>query len=279
MKTLYVTLLSFGLIFTPLSKADPARFFANPELQGKAPRAFALTRENLGWLKQAHHIRQDHAEKLFQALKNNQALFKELKRWPELSFERRVEILPEVFAIECEVLGMTPPELVINNTLYPKRPVNFVYDVKSPGSGLVYLNPDRLKDMELYAPLAFLLHETRHAYQFQMAFSEKGELANGYKQAFIAQSELSELSGFSFSDFLTLLNEYEAFQFGNHVLGLLTDWKMDMPTMGTYASQFSGVNALKLDLVEMANMSLNASLLQAYNRAAQAQYQLRQEKN
>ena len=96
-----------------------------------------------------------------------------------------MKLLPAVFEVECQVLGMVCPELVINNTLYPTRPVNFVFDMNNPGSGLVYLNPDKLKAMEPYAPHAFLIHETRHAYQFQLAFDSQSLLAKGYKSAFM----------------------------------------------------------------------------------------------
>lgn len=258
--------------FSPLSQANPDKFYANPDLQSQAPAAFALTESNKLWLKDAHHKREQDAHRFFDALKKEDKLFNSLRKWQSLSFEQRMKLLPSVFQIECQVLEMVCPELVINNSLYPTRAVNFVFDVRFPGSGLVFLNPDKLKDMETYAPLAFLIHETRHAYQFQLGFSQESLLARGYKAAFTAQAELS---GYSFSDFLTLLNEYEAFQFGNHVIGLLTDWRIDMPNMGTFASQFNAKGQLKINLIELPEANANTSLLDAYNQQAKAQYRLR----
>lgn len=253
--------------------ANPNKFFANPELQGQAPDAFALSKKNLKWLKLAHQQRDIDAKRFYLQLKSTPELYPSLKNWLNLSFEQRLQLLPKVFEVECAVLQMTCPELVINTTLYPTRPVNFVFDIRHPGSGLVYLNPEKLKEMAPYAPLAFLIHETRHAYQFQMGFSQKDVLAQGYKAAFTAQSKLT---GFSFSDFLTLLNEYEAFQFGNHVIGLLTNWQVDMSNMGTFASQFDKLGYLKIDLVQTAEQNPD-DLLQAYNELAQRQYKLRQQ--
>lgn len=253
--------------FSAAAAAERSKFFANPDLQGKAPEAFALSEINASWVKKAHEKRKRDAEALFAALKTDKVLFSKLTRWTELPFEERIALLPKVFEIECQVLGITPPELVINTTLYPNRPVNFVYDVNKPGRGLVYLNPDKLKEMDVYAPLAFLLHETRHSYQFQKAFNQESELAKGYEEAFRAQQSLK---GFAFSDFLTLLNEYEAFQFGNHMLGLLTNWELDMPGMGTFASQFREKDALKIDLSQLEYQQM--SLLEAYNKAAEVQY-------
>lgn len=252
--------------------AEPAKFYANEALQKQTPTAYALSESNIPWLEQAHKQRQLDAEKLVNALKQNKALYTKLMNWEALSFEQRMALLPEVFAIEIQSFAITAPTLVINNTLYPQRAVNFVFDVRYPGAGLVYLNPDKLKEMEVYAPLAFLLHETRHAYQFQLAFKEQNLLAKGYLSAFKTQSNLS---GASFSDFLTLLNEYEAFQFGNQVLELLTDGKFESAMMGTFASQFNEHNHLKIDLLELAKDTQKGSLLERFNAAMEEQYQLR----
>lgn len=252
--------------------AEPAKFYANEALQKQTPTAYALSKSNIPWLEQAHKQRQLDAEKLVNALKQNKALYKKLMNWEALSFEQRMALLPEVFAIEIKSFAITAPTLVINNTLYPQRAVNFVFDVRYPGAGLVYLNPDKLKEMEVYAPLAFLLHETRHAYQFQLAFKEQNLLAKGYLSAFKTQSNLS---GASFSDFLTLLNEYEAFQFGNQVLELLTDGKFESAMMGTFASQFNEHNHLKIDLLELAKQPQKGSLLERFNAAMKEQYKLR----
>ena len=255
----------------PYSHANSDKFYANPKLQAKAPEAFALSKNNIPWLREAHRIRKHDAEKFYAALKADKSLFNSLKNWLDLTFEQRLALLPQVFEIECKVLDMVCPELVINTTLYPSRAVNFVFDIRFAGSGLVYLNPDKLKSMEPYAPLAFLIHETRHAIQFQQAFSKQTLIAKGYKAAFTAQAKIS---GFSFSDFLTLLNEYEAFQFGNHVIGLLTNWQVDMTNMGTFASQFNKYGKLKIDLEAISEQGSD-SLLESYNKLAEEQYNLR----
>lgn len=194
-KSLIATLV---LLCAGQSVANEAAFYANADKQAEAPQAYALSEQNLAWLEQAHKQRAKDAVALVEVLKQDKDLYQALENWQSLSFEQRMALLPRVFEIECQTLGIVPPTLVINNTLYPSRAVNFVFDIRFPGSGLVYLNPDKLKDMEVYAPLAFLLHETRHAYQFQQANNQKSVLAKGYLAAFKTQSTLS---GASFSDF------------------------------------------------------------------------------
>ncbi|MBY5992776.1 hypothetical protein [Ferrimonas balearica] len=253
----------------PLAQAaDP--FYANPELQAQAPSAFALQAQARPFLAQAHALTRKQGEALVAAIQAEPELAEAIARWPQLSFDEQRPHLERVFALECALLGITPPELVIDPHSYPGKTVYFDFDPSRPGPGVVYLNPQKLAAMPPYASLAFLLHETRHSYQFQLAYAEDSVLAQGYRDAFEAQKRLE---GFSFSDFLTLLNEYEAFQFGNYVLGRLTDWQVRMINMGTYASQFDGRGTLKMDLLELGE---EGDLLSRYNALAEAHWQARQ---
>lgn len=79
-------------------------------------------------------------------------------------------------------------------------------------------------------------------------------------------------------DFLTLINEYEAFQFGNYVVGALTEGVVDTLGMGAYASQYNADFSLKIDLPKLfkdheAN-SENQSILKAFNTLEKAQYDI-----
>ena len=152
--------LYLSVFFSVGALANPASFYANPEKIVANPAAYALSEQNQAWLKQAHEKRAFDATQLIALLKSDANLYRQLKDWTHLTFEQRMALLPKVFELECQSMGITPPTLVINNELYPQRAVNFVFDVRYPGSGLVYLNPNKLKEMDVYAPLAFLLHET-----------------------------------------------------------------------------------------------------------------------
>lgn len=78
----------------------------------------------------------------------------------------------------------------------------------------------------------------------------RDKIAKGFKASFFAQKDAS-LGVRSFCDFLTLLSEYEAFQFGNYILGKLTNWKVNLSDMGTLASQYDSHGHSKLDLSEL----------------------------
>ncbi|WP_105102238.1 hypothetical protein [Microbulbifer pacificus] len=271
----------FAIVLTALSTAASAAsdFFANPQLQRQAPAAFALQPEARGFLQPAFQQTLTQGDALVAAIREDKQLAEAIARWPSLSMEQQVPYLKKLFALETSVMGIEPPRLLIDNHSYPGRTVYFDFDPKVPSTGTVYLNPEKLAERPRYESLAFLLHETRHSFQFQRAFGNAAPASaveRGFAAAFEAQKSLK---GFSFSDFLTLLNEYEAFQFANYVLGQLTNWQLEMTDMGTFASQFDKHGELKIDLIALAAEQSDLSLLERYNSLAEAQYQLRQQKS
>ncbi|MCA0892614.1 hypothetical protein [Microbulbifer agarilyticus] len=267
------------LIFCSVWAHATGSFYANPELQRKMPAAFALQPEAQAFLAPAFQQTIAHGDALVAAIQQDAELAQAIADWPKLTIEQQVPYLKRVFAIETQVMGIEPPTLLIDNYSYPGRMVYFDFDPQNPSTGTVYLNPDKLAERPKYDSLAFLIHETRHSLQFQHAFSVNIEgadtLATGYAEAFKAQKALK---GFSFSDFLTLVNGYEAFQFGNYVLGKLTNWQLDTRDMGTYASQFDTHGKLKIDLVQLATEDAESSLLERYNVQARKHFDLRERK-
>lgn len=292
---LSASVLLVSLPFSLVSSVQAAgSFYATQVLQSQLPHAFALQPEAHDFLKAAQTKTIKDGDKLVELILADKDLTAALSKWHTLSIDEQIPFLRKVFALEYRSMGIKPPKLIIDNHSYPNKMVYFDFDVTylsplatndSVNSGVVYLNPDKLAAQDKFASLAFLIHETRHSYQFQLSQQQHSnvkdnQLASGYIAAFSAQKSLT---GFGFSDFLTLLNEYEAFQYGNYVLGRLTQWQFDLISMGTFASQFDSTGKLKIDLLQLANLNHRAetttetlSLLEKYNQAAKQQYQLRQ---
>lgn len=276
MKNTYYFLV-FLLHLPSFALSAPSRFFANPEVQKLAPSAFALQKEALEFVKGLEQETRADRHALVNAIRSNAHLKAAVTRWESFTVEEQIPFLREVFALECQTMGITPPELVIQAGI-TAGPAYFDFDVTKPGAGRVLLNPDALKkEKNQYASLSLLIHETRHAKQFQMAFPLNSEapgsiFAKGYRAAFTAQKAIT--AKFSFCDFLTLLNEYEAFQFGNYVLGELTHWQVDILDMGTFASQYDSQGMLKIDLARLANEVAPENLLSAFNELEKVQKKL-----
>lgn len=246
---------------------DP-RYFANRVLQAKAPSAFALMPEAAAF----HRVMDNSQERtaLAEALQE----IPELNQFDTLEWEQKEPLLRRVFEQECRVMGITPPELVIEGDAIP-GPAFFEFNLEQPDPGKVFLNPQALKGMDNgYAPLLLLIHETRHSAQFQRAFidQEEGPVAEGWRAAYRAQRELS---GFSFVDFTTLLNEYEAFQFANGVVESITKGKVDTVGMGTLAGQFTEHGNLKTDLKKLFQSVPPEAVLDVFNQLEKPHYEER----
>lgn len=255
------------------SSSSDSNFFANESVQRRQPEAFVLQPESENFL---HSMDSDSIglrEGLVLAIKEDPRLYEAILAWETLTIEEQVPFLRQVFALEVQLMNIKSPELIIDSGRIPGRAAFFEFNVEKPDAGKVFLNPEVLKGMDKYASLALLIHETRHSAQFQLAFGAatgSSTAAQAYRAAFVAQN--TDIR--SFCDFLTLANEFEAFQFGNYVLGKLTSWKVDMPGMGTFASQFSSAGELKVDLLQLLKNKDPKNLLEKFNEAELGQCKL-----
>ncbi len=263
---------------------DPA-FFARREVEARAPRAFSLMPEAQVGLRAMEAEAITARSSLLGALKAQPDLLASIRRFPTLTWEQRLSILRAVFALECRTLEITPPELVISTTEI-KGPAYFDFDPARPGTGRVILNPEAIaRDPNPWTGLLLLIHETRHSAQFQLAFSEAavGTSAydpdqprrlrrENYRAAFIAQKAFSK--DLNFGDFCSLNHEYDAFRFGNFIVGAITDWKADTLDMGCFSSQFDGHGAPRIDLVKLGNLVGYEMLLDVFNELEREQYRL-----
>ena len=249
------------------SALDP-KYFANQDLQSQAPEAFALMPEAAEFHKAMDNSRERKA--LAEALKD----YPDLQRFDQLTWAQKEPLLRRVFDSECKVLGMTPPELIIQDDVVP-GPAFYDFNLDNPDPGKVFLNPKALAKIENgYAPLLLLMHETRHSAQFQRAFmaKEEGPVGDGFREAYKAQRALS---GYSFVDFTTLLNEYEAFQFANGVVEQLTGGRVDTVGMGTLAGQYDESGKLKTDLKAMFHLLPHDKVLDIFNQLEKPHYEER----
>lgn len=245
-----------------------ADFYASKELQDKYPGAFA-TQGSTQHFHQELAALEDRAS-LVDDIKSNATLHHKLLQFNSLSLDEQVDVLNELFLLECKNLNMTPPELIIDETSIPGWAF-FEFDFALGGAGKVYLNKAKLKTAENKAEfIILLLHETRHSAQFQLAQKDPhSPLGVGYVKAFTAQKEM-KTKGIktSFCDFMLLLNEYEAFQFANYVHGALTNFQTPINDMGTLASQYDSQGEIRLDINEVL------SNLDLFNEKSKIQYEV-----
>jgi len=268
---------TFFFIILSLFTGSPVNadsFYANEAAQRTRAEGFALQPESAVFVRQSKRVSLWQAERLIKDLKEDQELFAQLQSFSGLTPMEQVPVLKAVFKVEVRSMGIKAPNLVIDLN-YP-RAAFFEFDVNSTNPGTVIINPSKSYADNPLMSLSLLIHETRHSLQLQMAQAGKtqgmrGPMARAYFNAFQAQRELS--GKLSFCDFLTLNNEYEAFLFGNYVIHKLYDARVDMISMGTFASQFDREGNLKIDLAHLhARPAKN--VLEEFNLRQQEQARL-----
>jgi hypothetical protein len=256
------------------------KYFANETVQRLAPEAFALQPEASDFHKAAGKISLNERQTLIKLINENPELKAEIVNFKNLDWEKKEEVLKTVFALEVKALKIQAPTLIIDSKRI-KGEAFFDFDIHNPTPGTVIINPEAIaKDYNPYTALLLLVHETRHSAQFQLAFMSghsDNPMAKSYKAAFIAQKEhATEIV--SFCDFLTLINEYEAFQFGNYVISSLVNGDVDTLGMGTYASQFNQDFTLKIDLEKLFKAYESGenkeTILNTFNGLEKAQYDI-----
>ncbi|MEA9357940.1 hypothetical protein SHI21_17040 [Bacteriovorax sp. PP10] len=256
------------------------KYFANEAVQRLAPEAFALRPEAAAFHSVSGKISLKERQALIKLINENPELKAEIVNFKNLDWEKKEKVLKTVFALEVKALKIQAPILIIDSKRI-KGEAYFDFDIHNPTPGTVIINPEAIaKDSNPYTALLLLVHETRHSAQFQLAFmsdNSDNPMAKSYKAAFIAQKEhATEIV--SFCDFLTLINEYEAFQFGNYVISSLVSGDVDTLGMGTYASQFNQDFTLKIDLGKLfkdyEGGENKETILNTFNGLEKAQYDI-----
>lgn len=271
MKRLIALTLFMAILSGPTpSQAEQinTRFFANEAVQREHPHSYVLQPEAESFVRAMDKNTIEVRDTLVQAIIQSPVLYQAIKDWEALSFDEQVPFLKQIFELEVKLMKISPPELIFDAKAIPGRAAFFEFDINNPSAGKVILNPDVLSKMDKHASLSLLLHETRHSAQFQLAYKRPNEndedliMAHAYRASFETQQSTNVES---FCDFLTLANEYEAFQFGNYVLGKLTHWGVDLLDMGTLASQYNAHGKLKIDLLKLLDSHDNRKLIEIFN--------------
>tara|TARA_Y100000590_G_scaffold456330_1_gene606705 strand:+ start:520 stop:1395 length:876 start_codon:yes stop_codon:yes gene_type:complete len=270
-----------GLFFSHLCFADAStiKFFANKELQARFPGSFALQKESISFVEKSLKKTFFDGDQLIASIQSQSKLKRSILDFEKLSRSDKLKTLRSVFKLEVLHSGLHAPKLIFDDSA--KKATFFDFDPSLPNSGKVILNPSMLfARPHPYDALLFLIHETRHSYQFQLAFGKKvntqPEFKNAFRDGFFTQKQwFTQNFRPSFCDFLTLNQEYEAFLFGNYVMETITNGLVDTSQMGTFASQYEPNIGIKINLFELSQKVGHENLLDAFNELEKEQYESR----
>ncbi len=262
--------LFFTLILSTTSIAAD-HFSATAERQNQTPYAYAITSESLDFHAELESGAEKERFELINLIKQDQALHQGILDFATLGHVEQEQILVKVFSLQTGAYPVAP-KLILSKG--PKgQDAFFEFDLIHQGPGTVYIDFKSLGATDHpYASLLLLIHETRHSAQLQLAFSTNGVLARGYAEAFGAQKKVFDYQEkISYCDFMSLLNEYEAFQYANFILNRLTEGKVNISGMGTLASQYDQFGKVLLDLPALMHNNPKDEWFLLFNDLAKAQ--------
>lgn len=263
MKWLFLCLISINVY----AASD---FYANKEVQDKYPEAFATQKSTIPFHKMLPISEREH---LLKEIQKDSRLITDIQNFETLPTEQQVVVLRKIFQLECRIMKITPPELIIDETSIPGW-AYFEFDYNAGGAGKVFLNLKKLKQTDKKSDfIILLLHETRHSAQFQRSQVLRDPVSKGFTNSFRAQKALKDANvKMSFCDFMLLLNEYEAFQFANYIFGGLTNWVSPINDNGTLASQFDENGYLRLNVLQLLKEEQDP--VEAFNQLEKEQFEV-----
>lgn len=263
----------------PKAPLLPARFFANPAIQDQAPGAFAVQASAVPALQGLARIAPAQRDALVAAIRADSALSDEVKNWATIGWPRQEAAIRKIMDLECTANRCAIPPLVVHGPDEIGRgPAYFEFTPDTPGTGIVHLWPRHIaEETNPYAGLLLAIHETRHSWQFQVAFNGKHgcgvtdpAIVAAFASGFRAQKALDRK--LSFCDFCTMHHEHEAFQTGNYVVGMLTGWSVDTNDMGCHSSQFDASGVSKIDILKIAEEYGADQILTVFNMLEKPQF-------
>ena len=266
--------LALMLMASPALALDPAQFFANPAVQAQAPGAFAVQDSAKAVLEAVERIAPAQRQALVDAIRADHDLSQEVAAFGTIGWARQLAAIKKIMALECAANGCAVPPLVVHDNEAGHGPAFFEFDTEHPDTGKVHLWPLAFADeASPYAPLMFAVHETRHSWQFQLAFThpeQEPALAAGFAAGFRAQKSLGRK--LSYCDFCTMHHEHEAFQTGNLVVGMLTGFTVDTAGMGCLSSMFDAQGVSKIDLLNLFRTMPASQILTTFNTLENPQF-------
>lgn len=239
------------------------------------PQAFALTPASAPFLQTLAETVEPQRLALARQLVADPIVAKGLTTWEQSGRSGQFRTLQRIAALEGDVMGCRVPRLV-EDTGTPDRPGLMAYFQADPtGVGRIVTYPAAMAQGGKYLAVATLIHEMRHAAQFQLATSRSAAtkpgglvLAPAYAAAWRAMGELGGEERLSYGDYCHLTIEYDAFQSGNQVATLISHGAYDGMGCGFVDVQYRGEKAQPaLQLFPMMAKLSDVALLATVNKA------------
>jgi hypothetical protein len=252
----------------------PADVAAHAEIQSMAPAAFALMPDSLPFVQALSRSVDPLRQQLAQSLSADPALRQGMTNWDRLDNNGRLALLQRVAEFQGQVMRFSVPPIIMSPTAPAQANLMAVFDPAEGTLGQIIIYPAAVARGARFLALSTLVHEMRHAGQYQMIrgdltvpVAEAGDLdllESAYSAAWTAMDTLGGQSRLSYGDYAHLNVEYDAFQTGNQVAAIVSQGQFDQVGYGFvdthYQANATPVFSLLNATTRMAGVELVASV-------------------
>jgi hypothetical protein len=257
----------------------PVEVAAHAEIQALAPSAFALMPDSLPFVQALSRSVEPLRLQLAQGLAADPTVRQGLAGWDRLDNNGRLALLQRAGQFEAQVMSFSAPPIAMSTTPAASPKLMAIFDPAEGSLGQITIYPAAVARGAGYLALSTLVHEMRHAAQYQMIkgdlsvqAADSGDaeaLAAGYAAAWQAMDTLGGQSRLSYGDYAHLNVEFDAFQTGNQVAAIVSQGQFDQMGFGFVDSQYQPTAAPVFNLLSATSRMAGSELVASVN-AAQA---------
>ncbi len=252
----------------------PADLAAHPSVELRSPQAFTLTIEARPFLQALSRAVEPQRRQLAARLLADPAIVNGLAVWERSNTTAQLAVLKRVAAIEGEVMGFTVPPLLEQAGSPPQQGMMAYYQPGVSDIGKVVLYPTSIARGGKYLALATLVHEMRHAGQYQLVqaadntlSADERTLATTFGNTWDAMQLLGGEGQLAYGDYAHLSVEFDAFQTGNEVAAIVSQGTFDSLGFGFVDADFDAKAKPTLDLFDLAQRLAGSELISNVNQA------------
>ncbi|HEY9722758.1 MAG TPA: hypothetical protein V6D47_12155 [Oscillatoriaceae cyanobacterium] len=254
----------------------PSDRAAHPSVELASPNAYALTSETQAFREALDRTVEPLRRTLASDLLADSTVSAALTDWNSLSASDQLDALTKVETIEAQVMNCQAPPITEQPGAPPQTGLMAYFDASTgDGVGQIVLYPQSIAQGGVTLAIATLVHETRHAAQYQLVQSDQSSpltgdahtLAQAYNAAWNQMNAIGSEDTLAYGDYAHLNVEFDAFQTGNEVAAILFGTQYNPLGIGFVDTHYSQSGTPSLDLTTLDQQATGVQLIADVNSA------------
>lgn len=254
----------------------PTSRAAHPSVELATPEAYALTPQSLPFLEALSRTVDPLRRTLASDLLADSTVTSALSNWNALGASDQLAALTRVEQLEAQVMNCQAPPISEQTGAPPQTGLMAYFEASASGGiGQIVIYPQAIAQGGVTLAIATLVHETRHAAQYQLVQQDQANpltgdahiLAQAYNASWQLMNQLGSEDSLAYGDYAHLNVEYDAFQTGNEVTAMLFGSQFNPLGIGFVDTHYSQTGTPDFDLLTYAQQYSGVQLFAAVNSA------------